>query len=130
MGLYHPLDGNTNLKYRLLCFLAPNKKNSERKALAFNWDRCCHLALCLRLILFHYAHRFMLQIVMSLTIVIYNCKVFIGQATGGYFCLPFFFVRQFSISTNFETFSNFFNEKKTFKLFPPIGPPKLSFMSF
>jgi hypothetical protein len=26
MGLCHPLDGNTNLKYKLLCFLTPNKK--------------------------------------------------------------------------------------------------------
>ncbi len=54
MGLYHPLDGNTNLKYKLLCFLTPNKKISKRKALAFKRDRCCHLALCLRLIIFHF----------------------------------------------------------------------------
>ncbi len=47
MGLYHPLDGDTNLRYKLLCFLTPNKKNSKRKAQAFNRDRCCHLALCL-----------------------------------------------------------------------------------
>jgi hypothetical protein len=26
------------------------------KELAFNQDRCCHLALCLWLILFHYDH--------------------------------------------------------------------------
>jgi hypothetical protein len=26
MGLYHPLDGDTNLKYKLLCLLTPNKK--------------------------------------------------------------------------------------------------------
>ncbi len=25
MGLYHPPDGVTNLKYKLLCFLTPNK---------------------------------------------------------------------------------------------------------
>ncbi len=25
IGLYHPLDGATNLEYNLLCFLAPNK---------------------------------------------------------------------------------------------------------
>jgi hypothetical protein len=54
MGLYHPLDGVTNLKYKLLYFLTPNKKISKRKALAFNRDRCCHLALCLWFILFHY----------------------------------------------------------------------------
>ena len=53
MGLYHPLDGVTNLKYKLMHFLTPIKKNSKRKALAFNRDRCCHLALCLWLILFH-----------------------------------------------------------------------------
>jgi hypothetical protein len=45
IGLYHPLDGVTNLKYKLLCFLTPDKKNSKRKALAFNWDGWCHLAL-------------------------------------------------------------------------------------
>ena len=53
MGLYHPLNGDTNCKYKLLCFLTPNKKISNRKALAFNLDRCCHLALCLWLILFY-----------------------------------------------------------------------------
>jgi hypothetical protein len=53
MGLYHALDGVTNLKYRLLYFLTPNKNNSKRKALAFSQDRSCHLANCLRLILFH-----------------------------------------------------------------------------
>ncbi len=26
----------------------------EKKALGFNWDWCCHLALCLQLILFHF----------------------------------------------------------------------------
>jgi hypothetical protein len=44
MGLYHPLDGITNAKYKLY-FLTPNKKNSKRKALALNRDRCCHLAM-------------------------------------------------------------------------------------
>ncbi len=53
MGLDHPLDGVTNLKYKLLYFLTPNKKNSKRKALAFNRDISCHLSICLRLILFH-----------------------------------------------------------------------------
>jgi hypothetical protein len=42
---HHSLGGITNLKYKLLCFLTPNKKNSKRKALAFNRDRCGHLAL-------------------------------------------------------------------------------------
>ncbi len=31
IGLYHPLDGITNVKYKLLCFLTPNKKNFEEK---------------------------------------------------------------------------------------------------
>jgi hypothetical protein len=53
IGLYHPLDGITNLKYTLLCFLTPNKKSFKEKALAFNWGRCCHLVLCLLLILFY-----------------------------------------------------------------------------
>jgi hypothetical protein len=26
----------------------------EKKALAFNWDRCCHLVFCYRLILFNF----------------------------------------------------------------------------
>jgi hypothetical protein len=52
MGSYQPLDGVTNLKYKLLYFLT--QKNSKRKALAFNRDRWCHLAICLQLILFHY----------------------------------------------------------------------------
>ncbi len=55
MGLYHPLDGITNLEHNLLCFLTPNKITfSKQKALAFNRDRCWHLALCLQLILFRY----------------------------------------------------------------------------
>ncbi len=55
MGLNHTLDGVTNLKYKLLHFLTTNFFCKEKKALAFNGDRCCHLVLCLQLILFHYA---------------------------------------------------------------------------
>ncbi len=44
IGLYHPLDGVTNLKYKLLCFLTPNKIILQEKG--GNQDRCCHLALC------------------------------------------------------------------------------------
>jgi len=57
IGLYHPLDGITNLKFKLLCFLTPSKKISKRKVLAFNRDRSCHLMLCLQLILLllHYS---------------------------------------------------------------------------
>jgi hypothetical protein len=52
-GLYRPLEGLTYLKCKLLCFLTPNKIIFKGKVLAFNLDRCCHLALCLQLILFH-----------------------------------------------------------------------------
>ncbi len=55
IGLHHPLDGVTNPEYKLLHFIQPSKFFcKEDKALAFNWDRCCNLALCLQLILFHY----------------------------------------------------------------------------
>ncbi len=30
MGLYHPIDGATNHKYKLLYFLTPNKKIQEK----------------------------------------------------------------------------------------------------
>ena len=53
MGLDHPLNGITNPKYKLLHFLTTNFFCREKKSLAFNWDRCCHLVLCLQLILFH-----------------------------------------------------------------------------
>ncbi len=35
MGLHHPLDGVTNLKYKLLYFLTPNKKNLKEKGTSF-----------------------------------------------------------------------------------------------
>jgi hypothetical protein len=54
MGFYQPLDGVTNLKSKLLYFFTPIKKISKRKALAFNRDRCCNLAIYLWLILFHW----------------------------------------------------------------------------
>jgi hypothetical protein len=54
IGLYHPLDGVTNPKYKLLYSFTTNFFRKEKKALPFNGDRCCHLALCLRLILFHH----------------------------------------------------------------------------
>ncbi len=53
MEVCHPLDGVTNLEYNLLWFLTPKKLIFFKwKALAFNRDRCCHLALCLQLIPF------------------------------------------------------------------------------
>ncbi len=54
IGLHHPLDGITNPKYKLLHFIQLTKFYFENKrALAFNREWCCHLATCLRLILFH-----------------------------------------------------------------------------
>ncbi len=52
IGLDHPLDGITNPKYKLLRFLTTNFFMKE-KALAFSWDRFCHLVLCLWVIVFH-----------------------------------------------------------------------------
>jgi hypothetical protein len=53
--VHHPQNGITNPKYKLLHFLTTKIKFcKEKKALAFNRDRCCHLVLCSRLILFHY----------------------------------------------------------------------------
>jgi hypothetical protein len=35
MGLYHPLDDIANLKYKLLYFLTPIKKNFQKKGISF-----------------------------------------------------------------------------------------------
>jgi len=35
MGLYHPLDGITNLKYKLLYFITPNTKIFKEKGTSF-----------------------------------------------------------------------------------------------
>ena len=48
----YPLDGVTNPKYKLLYFLTTIFVWKWKKVPAFNWDRCCHLALCLWLTLF------------------------------------------------------------------------------
>jgi hypothetical protein len=46
IGLHHLLDGVTNPEYKLLYFIQQTKFFcKEEKALAFNQDRCCHLAL-------------------------------------------------------------------------------------
>ncbi len=42
---------------KVVAFLNNDIFYKERRALAFNRDRCCHLALCLRLILFHFCHK-------------------------------------------------------------------------
>ncbi len=54
IGLHHPLDGITNLEYKLMCLIQLTIFFVKRRSqLAFNRDRCCHLALRLQLILFH-----------------------------------------------------------------------------
>ncbi len=58
IGLHHPLDGVTNPKNKLLCFIQLTFFKKE-SALAFKWDTCCHLTLCLRLILFHFIKTFL-----------------------------------------------------------------------
>jgi hypothetical protein len=58
IGLYHPQDGVTNPEYKLLCFIQLTIFCKEKKALAFNWDSCYNLVLCLQLILFHYLRKF------------------------------------------------------------------------
>jgi hypothetical protein len=52
IGLYHPLDGISNPKYKQLPFLTNEFFYKKKKIQAFNRKRCCHLALCLWLILF------------------------------------------------------------------------------
>jgi hypothetical protein len=47
IGLHHPLDAITNPKYKLLMFIQLTISCKKKSALAFNRDRCCHLALCL-----------------------------------------------------------------------------------
>jgi len=56
IGLHHSPDGITNPKYKLQCFITTKFLCKEKNALAFNRDRCCHLALCLQLIPFHCVH--------------------------------------------------------------------------
>ncbi len=53
LASFHSLDGVTNPKYKLLHFIQLTIFFKKKRALAFNRNRCCHLALCLRLILFH-----------------------------------------------------------------------------
>ncbi len=53
--LYHAPKGITNPKNKFMHFLTVNFFCKEKKAQAFNRDRCCHLALCLHLILFHWS---------------------------------------------------------------------------
>ncbi len=44
--VYHPLDGITNPKYKLLHFLMSKLFCKEKKMLGFNQDMCCHIYLC------------------------------------------------------------------------------------
>ncbi len=49
--LHYPINGVRDPKYKLLHFIQLTFFLKKRE-LAFNRDRCCHLVLCLRLILF------------------------------------------------------------------------------
>ena len=61
--LHHPLDGVTSTEYKLLHFIQLTKFfYKEKKALAFNWDRCFHLVLCLWLIKLNFMNRALLPI--------------------------------------------------------------------
>ncbi len=51
---FHPPDGSTSPKYKLLCFITTKIFLQREASLAFNRDRCCHLVLCLRLIPSHW----------------------------------------------------------------------------
>ncbi len=55
MRLCHPPDGSTSPKYKLLHFSHHNLFYQIQNAVAFNWDTCCNLALCLRLLPFHWS---------------------------------------------------------------------------
>jgi hypothetical protein len=54
MRLCQPPDGSTSPKYKLLGFLTIMIFfYQEPNELAFNWDTCCHLVICLQLIASH-----------------------------------------------------------------------------
>jgi hypothetical protein len=69
IGLHHSPDGITNPRYKLLCFIT-TIFCKEKNALAFNRDRCCHLALCLWLIPFHLDDTMTILIMTSLMTLI------------------------------------------------------------
>jgi hypothetical protein len=54
IGLHSLVDGIINSWYMLLSFITVIFLCKEKKALAFNKDSCCHLALCLGLIILHW----------------------------------------------------------------------------
>ncbi len=58
MRLCQPPDGSTSPKYKLLHFLTIMIFYQEPNELAFNWDTCCHLVICLQLIASHYTSLF------------------------------------------------------------------------
>ncbi len=63
MRLCHPPDGSPSPKYKLPCIITTKIFCKEKNTLAFNWDRCCHLVLCLWLIPFHLNRNNLAQIV-------------------------------------------------------------------
>ena len=72
-----------NPEYKLLCFIQLTKFFcKEEKALAFNRDRCCHLVLCLRLILFHCRHQQSIRNVV-LSVILLSEVMLRGILLGG-----------------------------------------------
>ncbi len=56
IGLYHSLEGAVPIP-SISCCVSKQLTffYKQKKALAFDWERCCHLVLCLQLIIFHWA---------------------------------------------------------------------------
>ncbi len=87
IGLYIPPDGVTNPQYKLLHFSMITLFCKEKKTLAFNWDRCCHLALCLQLILFHFQQKFLF---FGTKMYLLKTAIRLKQSTiFNWTCLPF-----------------------------------------
>ncbi len=81
--LFHPADGFANPKYKLLHFFTTIIFFKEKKALAFNWDRCCNLALCLWLILFHWLRVIRLRVWFQMPLSLGEIKGRGGQGGAG-----------------------------------------------
>ncbi len=89
MGLYDPIDGVTNLKYVLMCFLTTIFFYKEKKALGFKWDRCCHLVLCLWLILLYFQRKMVIRSFMDTQLYplsLKKNKTFSPKITKGFNC--------------------------------------------
>ncbi len=105
IGLYHPRDGITNPKYKLLHFLTTKLIWKDRKALAFNRGRYCHLALCLLLILFHWVTKISAEKNVLTSQNLFFClSLSTWSLVGGLrsFDLDLFYKLVFTLSFNFN----------------------------